>query len=356
MLQRFFIISFILFFILSVASSDGFTSQKSLTKTVLSDVYTIDKIYKSMTGPMSSQEIYLGNAEKEELIWVTGYETVMVDVDGKKILSEEFMCHSNLDFKLPELRQKFLQVHSTMRAFTLSQGQLSVKFPEGFGLPIVSSIPFQLYTQVLNLNHEKLNLQVRHKVTIDYLPQTHVKKVMVPLFTSSAYGMKGVTEGSKFYNQKGSAAEKKGSGCLMGDSATGSNFADVHGQKFTGHWVVPPGREVNHTYVTDIMALPYDTTIHYIAVHMHPFAQSLELIDRTTGESIFKSNVENTKNKIGLKRVEYFSSKEGIPVYKDHDYELISIYNNTTEQDHDSMAVMYLYLKDKEFSNYLPNF
>ena len=37
------------------------------------------------------------------------------------------------------------------------------------------------------------------------------------------------------------------------------------------------GREVNHTPVTSLMALPFDTTIHYIAIHLHPFAESVEL-------------------------------------------------------------------------------
>ncbi len=36
-------------------------------------------------------------------------------------------------------------------------------------------------------------------------------------------------------------------------------------------------------------------------------------------------------------------------MFKDHNYELITVYNNTTEEKQDSMAVMFLYLLDKEF-------
>jgi len=51
---------------------------------------------------------------------------------------------------------------------------------------------------------------------------------------------------------------------------------DGLGQKFTGHWIVPPGRDVSRNNVTRYLTLPRDTTVHYIAVHLHPFAESLE--------------------------------------------------------------------------------
>ena len=39
----------------------------------------------------------------------------------------------------------------------------------------------------------------------------------------------------------------------------------------------------------------------------------------------------------------------GIPVYADHQYELVSVYENTSAEEQDSMAVMYLYLDDRHF-------
>jgi hypothetical protein len=72
--------------------------------------------------------------------------------------------------------------------------------------------------------------------------------------------------------------------------------------------------------------MQFDTTVHYIAVHLHPFAESLELVDLTTGESVFKSKARNFDDKIGLEEVEFFSSEEGLPIYKDHEYELVSTY------------------------------
>ena len=40
---------------------------------------------------------------------------------------------------------------------------------------------------------------------------------------------------------------------------------------------------------------------------------------------------------------------EGLPLYKDHGYEMVSIYNNTSDKEQDAMAVMIFFLKDKTF-------
>ena len=44
------------------------------TRTVLSEVYTIDRKYRSMMGPSSGQEVRLLDVEPPELVWITGYE------------------------------------------------------------------------------------------------------------------------------------------------------------------------------------------------------------------------------------------------------------------------------------------
>jgi hypothetical protein len=96
------------------------------------------------------------------------------------------------------------------------------------------------------------------------------------------------------------------------------------------------------------MNLPFDTRVHYIAIHLHPFAESLELRDLTADTTVFKSAVRSPFDRIGIDHVEHFSSEEGIPVFEDHEYELVSVYNNTTGEEQDSMAVMFLYVLDKE--------
>ncbi len=146
---------------------------------------------------------------------------------------------------------------------------------------------------------------------------------------------------------------KHGPSCLPGTTAPnahgGSVYEDGPDKKFTGHWVVKPGREVNHTNVTKYLNMPYDTTLHYVAVHLHPFAESLELYDLTAKKTIFKSKARGFKDKIGLAYVDTYSSRSGVPLFKDHEYDIISTYNNTTSSDKDSMAVMLLFALDKNF-------
>ena len=318
---------------------------------ILSKTYTIDRKYRSMQGPVSTQQVFLGDRnEPPELLWITGYRAVMVGADGKTAMPQEFMCHSNLNWNVASHRSLFTWTASASpRLFTLSQGQFSIAFPNGFGIPILSTEPLSLTTQVLNLNIEGQTFHVRHKVTIEFVRDRALRQPIRPLVESSVYGLKLLEGNSGVFGVKEPTESQHGSSCLVGTNASGYPYHDAFGRTFTGHWVVKPGREVNRTLVTKLLNLPFDTTIHEIAVHLHPFAESLELRDPTTGKRIFKSRARNLRHRIGLAHVEGYSSARGIPIFKNHDYELISVYHNTTSVDQDSMAVMYLYLLDKAF-------
>ncbi len=321
----------------------------SETQTVLSQVYNVDRKYRSMMGPYSQQEVRLGGEGESELLWITGYEAVMVASDGESPMPQDFMCHSNLDLDLDLHRELFgTSAGFGSRLFTLSQGQFSVRFPNGFGIPVMSDEPLSLTTQVLNLNIEGETFDVRHKVSIEYLRDDDVDG-MTALYPSAAYGLALLDGENGYYGVREADEEQHGPGCMVGETASDHEYHDGQGRTFTGHWLVKPGREVNRTLVTELMRLPYDTTLHYVAVHLHPFAESLELRDLTTDETLFSSSARNFEDKIGLAHVDYFSSVEGIRLYQDHEYEIVSTYHNTTDEDQDSMAVMYLYLRDLEF-------
>ena len=315
---------------------------------VLSPVYKVDKKYRSMKGPQSTRKLKLGNPKAQELLWITGYKATMVGSDGRSPQEQEFMCHSNLDIDPRKHRDAFVsETGISGRLFTLSQGQFEIRFPEGFGIPVLSSEALSLTTQVLNLNHEPANFDVRHRVEILYRRQNEVAAPMVPLFQKSVYGLALLEGKDGHYGHE--PGHQDGQGCLEKANASSHEYKDRYGRRFTGHWVVQPGREVNRTPVTKLLSLPYDARVHYIAVHLHPFAQSLTLIDKTDGKTIFASQAKNFDKKIGLKRVDYFSSREGILMHKNHEYELVSVYENTTDEPQDSMAVMYMYFADRRF-------
>jgi hypothetical protein len=324
-------------------------------RTILSPPYRIEEKYRSMLGPYAQQEVFLVESETPELLWITGYETEVVDATDGSEVSQEFVCHANLDFEPREYMDTFRMRHGVSgRVFTLSQGQQRIDFPDGFGVPILSTQPFQLTTQVLNLNLEDPDLTVRHRVTIDFVRDREVppERPMKPLYQAAVQGFKSLEDHGIHYGvgTEHVDTEVHGPGCGVGMPAVMSaEESDPLGQRFTSHWVVEPGREVNRSLVTHFLNLPWDTTAHYIAVHLHPFAESLELIDRTTGETVFRAEVDPADGKIGIDRVDHLASAEGIRLYKGHEYELVSVYENTSVENQDSMAVMYMYLLDHGF-------
>ena len=318
------------------------------TKVLMSPVFTADQLYHSMVGPHFTTK--LPSLDESDFVWLTGYEAQAMAVDGKTEISQEFICHSDLymDFRY---HNNLFQTSGFIdaRLFIISQGQHTIKLPPGFGIPMLSKEPLTWMTQLLNLNPQSQDQKLRHKLTIHYTtddPENPLKALFQRTISGAA-----VIDGSEGYpNVAQPDPEKHGPGCLTREAAAAlGRYSDSVGRRFTNHWVVPPGKEVNPTLVTQLLNLPYDTTVHYIAIHLHPFAESLELVDLTENKTLFKSHVRNTPDRIGIEHVEYFSSVEGLPMYTDHEYQLTSVYNNTTSENQDSMASMCLYLHDKQY-------
>jgi hypothetical protein len=325
---------------------------EALTHTVdiYSEVFTVDREYRSMQGPLSEARGALSDADPPELLWITGYRAVMVDGDSEATVPQEYMCHANLDLDMASHRERFgWEKTASRRLFTLSQGQNAVRFPPGFGIPIASDEEIEVEMQVLNLNPGGEALHVRHKVTVEYVRDRDLKVPMKPLFMKAAAGLVSLDDARAHYGLAEADAEQHGEGCMPGERAAGKVTEDRHGQKFSGHWVVKPGREENHTLVTQWLNLPFDTTVHYVAAHVHPFAESIELRDLTTGETVFESHAHNFDDRVGLREVEHYSSPEGFRIHADHEYELVSVYDNTSGKEQDSMAVLFLYMLDEEF-------
>lgn len=310
------------------------------TEELKSPEFRIDKIYKSMQGPSAVQTFRLGKSATRELYWITGYEAVVVEPKTGEVISQEFLCHSNLDYRVDDYKKTIGDHRLDGRFFTLSQGQQKVTFPKGFGLPIFSDEELILGTQVLNLNDPDLDKKVRYRVTVQYQKDSERETPMKALRQIGVFGMKVI--GTDETCLEGAADH--GNTCAVGQAAM-PEHEDMTGvgPKLTGHWVVAPGREVNRTDITPYLDLKEDLDVHYVAVHLHPFSESLELKDMTTDEVIFKANVKLASGRIGIDHIDHFSSAEGFTLKKGHRYYLTSVYNNTSGKNVDSMAVMYVY-------------
>jgi len=334
-------------------------------KQILSDIYRIEKKYRSMEGPAGINTVYLGDQERPELIWVTGIKTEVVNQDGKTLAPQELMCHVNVEIDWVKHKALFgLKRIPASRLMTLSQGIFEMKTPEGFGFPMASIEPLIVYTQVLNHNIEHPNgMAVRHRVTFEYVRDKDLTTPMKPLFNLGASGLVQLdnnplalasTMNMPKVSDEHGIEHHSAADCLVGMRAPnangmGSDYTDPSGRKLTGHWVVPPGVQTNHSDITWFMSLPYDAKLHYAVAHLHPFAKSLSLVDSTTGETLWTAHAEGPKEGIGLTRVETLASLKGIPMFHDHKYSLVSVYDNTSGVNQDSMASMFFGFDDPEF-------
>jgi hypothetical protein len=357
-----------------LAAASALAAPAEQSKQFISPVYTIDKIYHSMEGPSSVERIYLGDPNAPaELLWVTGMRTEMVDADGTTPQLPELMCHVNIDLDGPKHQALFgLRRATASRLMTLSQGMLAAKVPAGFGFPLASNEPLLLFTQVLNLNiQHPQNIKVRHRVTIDYVRARELTTPIKPLFNVGASGMvilddnplalahsmMSMPSTSSVTTEAGhdGATMNPNMSCLVGarapQASSGSaDYTDPQGRKMTGHWIVPPGKQVNHSDISWFMNLQFDTRLRYAAVHLHPFAKSLEMRDMTTGKTVFLSKAQNPSAGVGLTHVDEFNSSDGVLLQRAHKYSLISTYDNPTNANVDSMASIFLGLDDPELT------
>lgn len=326
-------------------------------KKFVSEPFQIDQKWGSMQGPAQTQKLVLLEAKKPEVLWVTGYRASVIPAEGDGEVSQDFMCHNNLDLRAMDHAKIFewgdgWGEHAAVRdrVFTISQGQFDLALPDGFGIPLRSDERLNLTTQVLNHNIENPDLSVRHEIEITYARDADLEEYPKPLFQHGIFVMASLDETDAYFGVLDPNEDQQGSSCALGEHANVNLgvFTDEFGRRFSGHWVVKPGRETRRTLVTKQLNLQYDTRIHFIGVHLHPFAETLELRDLTTGESLWATRARGPSDKIGLTEIEYYSSPEGIPLFTDHEYELVSVYENNSGVDQDAMATMFLYLYDAE--------
>lgn len=320
----------------------------------LSPVYKIDRIFKSMEGPAAMERAVLLSSDKPELLWITGYSAEITGADGTTLELPEFMCHVNMNVDGAAYHQAFPTAMPPIanRLFSLDQGTSQVNLPEGFGIPARSDMPVLLNTQVLNHNLADTTFDVRMRLRIDFIRERDLKKPLKPLTHRGVFGMVLVSgpDGHFRVDPAISSHEDVGPSCsLAADMGDPRGLVDDGmGRKFSSFWRVEPGRHVYHTRVTPLLHLAYDTRVHFMSAHLHPFAESIALVDLTTGKTVHKLLATQTKERIGLASVQTYSSVEGLPLFANHEYDLVVIYNNTSREPQDAMAslLMYVYAKD----------
>ena len=321
-------------------------AKKSLT--LVSDEYRLDKIYRSMEGPMSiASGIHFANRDKSRVQWVTGLETQVVDATEETPISQEFFCHSNLTFAEHSVtpsavNQRFGgKTHFDWRLFTLAPGRLSIELPPGFGVPVPADTPLDYLTMSLNLNPHSNPVNVRMRTTVHTIAAGEPGAPSKALFRRALYVLQPKDPSAQMGPAcMANSMQHIGAGC--------AEFKPPEGA--VNHWIVTPGHHVYKTEITPQLNLPFDTTVHYATIHVHPFARAMELRDLTTGQIILQLHSRDWADRLGVAHVDEIKSISGIPIFRDHRYELSAEYDNTSPSKTDAMAILYLYLLEKNLS------
>lgn len=305
--------------------------------------FYIDGIYKSMEGPKSSNYVQL--SPKNDLLWITGFHVKAINAKNRKRISNDFICHTNIDFNDVRYFSNFHLENRIGKQYprmtSLSHGQENFTFPNGYGVPMQGNDLLFVTTESLNHNITKASFLIRHEVEIDYATQADIIK---PLMSRTVYIMLPYDKINPF---KGPLDPGKGY-CIPVETKNHS-YDDGLGNKLSGHWVIPPGKNQYRSSIDEQLQINTDSIrLHAAAVHVHPFATSLTLWDKTAQKVIFESKITNHKNKIGLEKIGAFSSEEGVWMLRDHQYELVLEANNTTPIDQDMMGSMFLFFYDPE--------
>ena len=317
----------------------------SFRLTFTSPIFKVDTLFPSMTGPAETHFFHAIDDRAPDLVWLTGVGAEVIEADSRTILGEDFLCHNNLDYALGDYC-KYWDLENRKdvlvpRLATLTQGQSHIQFPPGFGIPLRSDHTLSTATQVLNLNQPSANLSIQHQISLEYT----TAKLMKPLFQQSVSVQVRVDTAT--------ANPDPLVDCSPALSSIGFLSSRENGELYTGHWIIPPGRDTFAYEITPHLALPFNTTVHYIGTHVHPYCDKLELFDLSTEDIVFSAAVVPDPDKTQMKDIGIYSSEEGIQLFTDHRYELRCFTNNTSGLDQDMMAVMLLYLYDHELAEKL---
>lgn len=318
---------------------------------LITSTLVIDNIYKSMEGPKVVRSFQIDNT-KSELVWITSFKTKALSTNEVDQLSNDYICHTNIDLYEGEHYSRWQLNHRIgeqyPRLASMSHGIESYGFPEGFGFPVFTNENLLLATQALNHNIIGDPFDIKHEVNIGFNP--HHKDIK-PLKSKTVFIMLPYDTENPFQGPTDSNPNM----CLPVETKNHS-YVNENGKALSGHWVIFPGKDRYRYDIAEQLQLKDHTTMHHIATHLHPFAETLALRDKTADSTLFISKAENYQDKIGLKSVSYFSSSEGVMLYPDHNYELVLQTNNTTNINQDMMARMFVFLYDKEMDHKLKTY
>lgn len=308
---------------------------------MLSPTFIVDDIYKSMEGPKASNYVML--SQDSTLLWITGFKVIAQDAKTGEKMSNDFICHMNVDMNDSKYYSNFGLENRIGKQYprltSLSHGMETFDFPEGFGVPMKGNDLLFVTTQTLNHNIKDAYYKVKHKVSIIYQEDKNIK----PLMSKTAFIMLPYDK----YDPYKSPIDPGADFCIPVETKNHS-YDDGSGNKLSGHWVIPIGKNTYRSNINHQLEIKDSLRLHAAAIHVHPFATRIMLFNKSTQKPVFTSKVTNHQNRIGLTNIQNFTSKEGIWLYANQEYEIVLEVNNTSKEDQDMMGSMFLFFYDEE--------
>ncbi len=284
----------------------------------------VDRKYPSMTGPSKTGQVTIGTGAASKNIWIKSFR-VDVEADTGESVSSEYLCHSWVVLGKPQLGDQ--------RLMTVSQGQEEMKFPQGFAIKAENAANnAAILAQALN-NNEDINKNLSYKLTVHYLSDTDAEKyALKALRTITVAVMAKDTH---------TAPAESGDICTAQDGMLEPMLA---GMSSLVHFNVPPGRHEYTSPIERTNPIYMGGSIHYIKLHLHPYGESVTLTDKTRGKTVWHGKTLKDANKAVLTDADFYASIEGIKIEPTHEYEITTVYNNTSDTATDAMAVLRLYV------------
>src|SRR5690606_20150210 len=135
----------------------------------------IDNIYRSMEGPKAMTSFQI-DPSRSDLVWLTSFETKAVNTNEIDPMSNDYVCHTNVDFYDGEHYAHWNLNHRIgeqyPRLTSMSNGIESYRFPSGFGFPVFTDENLFVATQTLNHNIQGDAFSVKHQVTLGFEPHS----------------------------------------------------------------------------------------------------------------------------------------------------------------------------------------
>jgi hypothetical protein len=309
---------------------------KTLTEIeVILENLLIDDKYITMEGPKRLKSRHVPTLDKT--LWVKAYKSRVYKA-GTYQEQMDYQCHSDV---LMAPRSGMIEYNR--HRLSLSPGLSEIEFPEGFGYPIgLDNNQVRFNARLKNLTKENPNELLDVRSWLAFYTEKQAKEL-------------GLKELNVFTPHVLCAMDTK----VKSTISTNCKPVVVQGAlnnpevgRVTSVFFVPPGKHIYKTSYSKnkfpYWAIKKPATVHYIWMHVHPFAESIELRDKTTGKTLFKGNVKMRGGSVPLiDHADHYSSKVGFWVFPDHEYELIGTYNNPTDGDVDAMASLYLFFHEK---------